>query len=221
MSLQHKKLFFGLIAVVLIFFTSTFLKNWGKTVAEKNIEDIAPKVKALKSNYLAAKKQCPEIIGKLKEGIPDLDKPETKLKKLLSIKLIADCYEYSKQHSNAAEYYSQLAQAEPQQARWYGAVAENTFKAGRAEEAIRLTHLATQLEPNNYKWLIQEARIAAKLGLDEKAQRAYEKALKIVPFEEISKVNAEYELLLTKIQQKNAPIEESYQSSQVLEETGE
>ena len=221
MSLQHKKLFFGLIAVVLIFFTSTFLKNWGKTVAEKNIEDIAPKVKALKSNYLAAKKQCPEIIGKLKEGIPDLDKPETKLKKLLSIKLIADCYEYSKKHSNAAEYYSQLAQAEPQQARWYGAVAENTFKAGRAEEAIRLTHLATQLEPNNYKWLIQEARIAAKLGLDEKAQRAYEKALKIVPFEEISKVNAEYELLLTKIQQRNAPIEESYQSSQVSEEAGE
>lgn len=221
MSLHHKKLFFGLIAVVLIFFATTFLKNWGKTVAEKNIEDIAPKVKAIKSNYLAAKKQCPEIIGKLKEGIPDLDKPETKLKKLLSVKLIADCYQYSKQHSNAAEYYSQLAQAEPQQARWYGAVAENTFKAGRAEEAIRLTHLATQLEPNNYKWLIQEARIAAKLGLDEKAQRAYEKALKIVPFEEISKVNAEYELLLTKIQQKNAPIEESYQSSQVSEEAGE
>lgn len=221
MSLHHKKLFFGLIAVVLIFFGTTFLKNWGKTVAEKNIDDISPKVKALKNNYLAAKKQCPEIIGKLKEGIPDLDKPETKLKKLLSIKLIADCYEYSKQYSNAAEYYAQLAQAEPQQARWYGSVAENTFKAGRAEEAIRLSHLATQLEPNNYKWLIQEARIAAKLGLDEKAQRAYEKSLKIVPFEEVSNVNAEYEALLNKIQQKNAPAEDGYQPSQLLEEVGE
>lgn len=221
MNLRHKKFFLGLLAVVLIFFGTTFLKNWGKTVAEKNIDDISPKVKALKNNYLAAKKQCPEIIGKLKEGIPDLDKPETKLKKLLSIKLIADCYEYSKQHSNAAEYYGQLAQAEPQQARWYGSVAENTFKAGRAEEAIRLSHLATQLEPNNYKWLIQEARIAAKLGLDEKAQKAYEKALKIVPFEEISNVNAEYEALLNKIQQKNALLDDGYQSSQVLEEVGE
>lgn len=221
MRLHHKKLLFGLIAVVLVFFTTTFLKNWGKTVAEKNLDNITPKVKALKSNYLAAKKQCPEMIGKLKEGIPDLDKPETRLKKLLSIKLIADCYEYSKQYSNAAEYYSQLAQAEPQQARWYGAVAKNIFKAGRAQEAIRLTHLATQLEPNNYKWLIQEARISAKLGLDEKAQKAYEKALKIVPFEEISKVNAEYETLLTKIQQKNTTMEEGYESSQVLEAVGE
>jgi tetratricopeptide (TPR) repeat protein len=221
MSLHHKKLFFGLIAVVLIFFATTFLKNWGKTVAEKNIEDFAPKVKTLKNNYLAAKKQCPEIIGKLKEGIADLDKPETKLKKLLSVKLIADCYAHSKQYSNAAEYYSQLAQAEPQQARWYGAVAENTFKAGRAEEAIRLTHLATQLEPNNYKWLIQEARISAKLGLYEKAQNSYEKALKILPFEDISKVNTEYEVLLAKIQQKNAPTEEGYSSSRVLEDMGE
>lgn len=221
MRSHHTRLLFGIIAVVLIFFTSTFLKNWGKTVAEKNIDDIAPKVKALKSNYLAAKKQCPEIIGKLKEGLADLDKPETKLKKLLSTKLIADCYAYSKQYSYAAEFYTQLAQAEPQQARWYGAVAENTFKAGRAEEAIRLTHLATQLEPNNYKWLIQEARIAAKLGLDEKAQRAYEKALKIVPFEEISSVNTEYESLLSKIQQKNVAVEEGIQSSQYLYRDGE
>lgn len=221
MSLHHKKLFFGLIAVVLIFFTSTFLNSWGKTVAEKNIEDIAPKVKALKGNELAAKKQCPEIIGKLKEGLTDLDKPDTKLKKLSSIKLIADCYSYSKQYSNAAEFYAQLAQAEPQQARWYGAVAENTFKAGRAEEAMRLTHLATQLEPSNYKWLIQEARISAKLGLDEKAQKAYEKALNIVPFEEISKVNVEYESLLSKIQQKNVPLDAGYQSSEVMVEASD
>jgi tetratricopeptide (TPR) repeat protein len=221
MRIHNKKLFLALIAVVLIFFTTTFFKNWGKTVAEKNIDEIAPKIKALKSDYSAARKQCPEMIGKLKEGMADLDKPETKLKKLLSIKLIADCYQYSKQYSNAAEHYSQLAQAEPQQARWYGSVAENTFKAGRAEEAIRLSHLATQLEPNNYKWLVQEARIAAKLGIDEKAQQSYEKALKIVPFEEVSNLNSEYEALLSKIQQKNAPADGGYQPSQVFEEVNE
>ncbi len=221
MRSHHKKLFFGIVAVVMIFFAATFLKNWGKTVAEKNIDDIAPKVKALKGNYTAAKKQCPAFIEKLKSGLESLDKKETRLKKLLSIKLIADCYAYSKQHSKAAEHYSQLAQAEPQQARWYGAVAENTFKAGRAEAAIRLTHLATQLEPNNYKWLIQEARIASELGLDQKAQRAYEKALKIVPFEEVSKVNSEYELLLTKIQQKQAEVQEDVQFPEISDRVGQ
>jgi tetratricopeptide (TPR) repeat protein len=196
MKSNRIKLIVGLIAVLLCFFAITFSKNWGTAVAEKNTEDFAPTVKSLKGNYLQAVNQCPKIIKKLEKGLPELQKNNASGQLLKSYKLIADCQAASRQFEVAAKSYTKLLEAEPQVARWHAMVAENLLNANKLGDALPASHLAVQLEPNDFNYRLLEARVLAKLKLTNRAIAAYHEAIRIAPYTEFEKTQAELDLLI-------------------------
>lgn len=197
---KKKLILLGTIAVIFLFFASTYLKNWDATIAEKTTEDLTPKVKAAIRDFKTARNECPKLVKRLQESIASLGKKESVIKKLKATKLIAECQMAARQYDSAAEYYGKLAEAEPQVARWHGLMTEALFNSGRYEEAIRIGRLAVQLDPKEYQWRRQEARILAKLGLFKRADKAFQAAIKIAPYEEIERIKAEYARFLDSIQ---------------------
>lgn len=184
MNKSRIKIMIVLIGAAILFFAITFFQKWGFTLAEKATSDYSAKVKSVKNNPVKAAKVCPKIIQSLQKGIPELEKNKAESKILQSYKLMADCQIAYRQYNDAAINFQKLAEAEPQVARWHAAVAESLFKAGNAGEALRVSHLAVQLDSKNFKYRLLKARILAKLNIEHRTIEAYQDAIKIAPYNE-------------------------------------
>lgn len=187
MAVNNKfKIKFVILAIVVCFVIATTIKNWGPAVAKVDVEKFTPIVKGLKQQPKDAQKKCPEIIRKLKSGIPDLQKNGIKDKVILSEKLIADCYFYSEDYPKAAEGFRKMVQYEPQVPKWHYKEAQALFKAGKASEALPIIHLASQLDDNPEIWMLK-AEIQTALNLPNNAIESYQEAMKTGNFEHIQK----------------------------------
>lgn len=195
------KIIIILLGAVIIFFAITFFQKWGLTLAEKATSDYSAKVKSVKNNPIKAAKICPSIIQSLQQGIPELQKNKAEAKILQSYKLMADCQTAYRQFHAAALNYQKLAEFEPQVARWHALVAESFFKAGNAGEALRVSHLAVQLDSKNFKYRLLEARILAKLKITNRAILAYQEAIKIAPYNDYIATQNELNQLVLQNQQ--------------------
>lgn len=179
--------------VLVMFFLTTFSKQWGGAVGKKYLDEATPKVKALKDNYPQAMRACPSIIKKLNAGIPELEKQGNTVDVLKSNKLIYDCQFATKQYADAVKTIAKLIQADPQSARLHGLNAETLNKDKKYVESLRAAHLASQLQPENYKWPHLEAKNLVELKLYKKAEKAYKKAIKLAPIDKARELVAEYE----------------------------
>lgn len=195
------KIIIILLSAVVIFFAITFFQKWGFTLAEKATSDYSAKVKSVKNNPIKAAKICPSVIQSLQQGIPELQKNNAQAKILQSYKLIAECQIAYRQFYAAALNYQKLAEAEPQVARWHGLVAESYLNSGNAGEALRVSHLAVQLDPKNFKYRLLEARILAKLNITNRAILAYQEAIKIAPYDDYIATQNELNQLVMRNQQ--------------------
>lgn len=191
MKISKKRLIAGGIAVLAIFITATFSSNWGNATAKKTTEDLKPIIKSVKNNPIEARKQCPIIIKKLRDGIAKLEGNNIETRRLEIIKLISDCEWASQQYQAASVSLGELSKAEPQVPQWHGMRAEAFYKTGNINEAVREARLAVQLAPDNFKWRIQEARILANTALRNRAKHAYQAAIKIAPYDQIQKLQIE------------------------------
>lgn len=198
MKLTRPKILLILISVIIIFFAFTFYQKWGVTIAEKKTTDYKSIVKKLKKDghFLHAKNECPSIISKLKEGIPELQKNNLKIKVLLNYKLIADCQYAMQDYKKSASNYEKLIVADPQESRWYEAFALALYGDENYGEALRFSHLAVQLSPRRYKNLILEARVLSKLNLPMRAIETYQEAISVAPYKKVRMVKKELNALL-------------------------
>lgn len=193
--------------VLVMFFLTTFSKQWGGAVGKKYLDEATPKVKALKDNYPQAISSCPSIIKKLNAGIPELEKQGNTMDVMKSHKLIYDCQLATKQYEDAVKSLRVFIKAEPQTARWHGLSADALNKDKKYVESLRSAHLASQLQPENYKWPHLEAKNLVELKLYKKAEKAYKKAIKLAPIDKARELVAEYEQV--QIMQKEALISDA------------
>lgn len=191
MKLSRIKLTLGSVAVLVTFFLVTFSNNWGNATAKKTTEDLEPVIKSVKHNPIEARKHCPAIIKKLRDSITKLEGKDIEIRRLKIIKLISDCELASQQYKSASSSFTELSNAQPQVARWHGLRAGVLFKLGNLNEAIREARLAVQLEPSNFQWKVQEARILAQTAMRNRTKRAYEAAIKIAPYDQVSVLQEE------------------------------
>ncbi len=194
--LQPKTLLLLFIAVVVMFFLSTFSNQWGVTNSKKYLNDLTPIVKKIKNNLIESKEKCPKIIKKLEQGIPEFEEKAMEIEKLKSYKLIYDCEYASNNYKNAAISLEKLINAEPQVAKWHGLIAEVYLKNGQLAASARKAHLASQLEPNNFEWKLTKARALFKLNQFDNAIKAYKSAIEVVPYEKSKELVTEYEQVL-------------------------
>ena len=183
--------------VLVIFFVTTFSKNWGPAISENLLEKMKPEVKRLQADPKEAIVLCPPIIKRLEAGIAELAKSKDPNQVQLANKLIADCAFTAKDYSKSLEYYKKLSQFEPNVARWYSLIAESLFFSNKAADALHYTVLATQLDPERFEYRLLNARVLAKLALKNRAIQAYTQAIKMAPFDKIESTKAELELLIT------------------------
>jgi tetratricopeptide (TPR) repeat protein len=191
MKISRIKLTLGFMAVLVTFFLVTFSNNWGNAKAKNTTEKYEPKIKSIKNNPVEARKSCPKIIDELRSSIPNLEGKNIEIRRLKIIKLISDCELASQQYKSASSSLADLSTAQPQVARWHGLRAEVLFKLGNLNEAIREARLAVQLEPSNFQWKVQEARILAQTAMRNRTKRAYEAAIKIAPYDQVSVLQEE------------------------------
>lgn len=191
--LKNKKIVLGGVLVVLIFFISTFTKNWGTAVTGNLVEKYKPEVKLLKKNPEAAIQKCPVIIHKLETGMPELAKNKDPIQIQIAYKLIADCSFASKNYEKSIEYYKKLSVYEPDYPRWHALVAESFMNMGKYGDALHFSVLATQLEPASFEFKRLNARVLAKLKLTNRAIDAYVQAIKIAPYDDIEPTKRELE----------------------------
>lgn len=191
MKISRIKLTLGFMAVLVTFFLVTFSNNWGNATAKKTTEDLEPIIKSVKHNPIEARKHCPAIIKKLRDSITKLEGKDVEIRRLKIIKLISDCELASQQYKSASSSFTELSNAQPQVARWHGLRAEVLFKLGNLNEAIREARLAVQLEPTSFQWKVQEARVLAQTAMRNRTKRAYEAAIKIAPYDQISVLQEE------------------------------
>jgi len=191
MKISRIKLTLGLIAVLVTFFLVTFSNNWGNATAKKTTEDLEPIIKSVKHNPIEARQHCPVIIKKLRNSIAKLEGKDVEIRRLKIIKLISDCELASLQYKAASSSLAELSYAQPQVAKWHGVRAEVLFKLGNLNEAIREARLASQLEPASFQWKVQEARILTQTTMRNRTKRAYEAAIKIAPYDQVSVLQEE------------------------------
>lgn len=184
MNKKHKLLLGGLLVVV-VFFVTTFSKNWGTAVSGNQLEKYRPVVRELKEHRVQARKLCPDIIAHLEVSLTELGKSQDRTQLPIAQKLIAQCAQYSGAHAKALQYYQALTQFEPNNARWYANVAETYMALGRPGEALQPSVLATQLAPADFKTRLLNAQILAQLHLRNRAIEAYREAIKIAPYDEL------------------------------------
>jgi tetratricopeptide (TPR) repeat protein len=198
MAVNNKsKIKFGILAIAICFVVATTLKNWGPAVAKVDVENYTTVVKGFKKQPKVAQKKCPEIIAKLKSGIPDLQKNGFKDKAILSEKLIADCYFYAEDYPKAAEGFRKMVQYEPQVPKWHYKEAQALHKAGKSAEALPIIHLATQLDDNAEIWLLK-GEIQTALKLPNNAIESYQQAIKMGNYEQIQKAQTAIQALSTR-----------------------
>ncbi|TXI37741.1 MAG: hypothetical protein E6Q51_02635 [Methylophilus methylotrophus] len=201
---KKTKLLLGGVFVVMIFFITTFLKNWGTAVSENLLEKYKPEVKALKEKPELAKAKCPGIQAKLKKHIPELAKSKDKIQVPTAYKLIADCAYASDDYPEAVVYYRKLAEFEPNTAVWHAKLAETYLKLAQSGEpdavgdALAPSTLATQLSPEDFRIRRLQARVLAALGLRNRAINAYAEAIRIAPYKMIAETKRELQDFLAK-----------------------
>lgn len=171
------------VSALLMFVLVTFSKQWGGAVGLNHLEKYGPIVKKIKNEPRLANDQCPKIIQKLQEGIPNFEKEGKSNEVLKSYKLIFDCQKASGLFADAEKSLTKLIQAEPQAAKLHGWHAEILENEKRFIEAARAAHLAAQIEPENYKWHALEAKNLARNGELYRALLAYKEAINKAPFE--------------------------------------
>ena len=200
------------VSALVMFFLATFSSQWGGAVGKKYLDEVSPKVKLLKDNYMQALSSCPNIIKKLNAGIPELEKQGNTKDVLKSQKLIYDCQFATKQFADSVKTVEKLIQIEPQSPMLHGLRAEALNKDKKYVESLRAAHLASQLQPENYKWPHLEAKNLVKLKLFKKAEKAYKHAIKIAPIDKARELVTEYEQV--QIMQKEASISEDLTKQQ-------
>lgn len=201
MKISRIKLTLGFIAVLVTFFLVTFSNNWGNATAKKTTEDLEPIIKSFKNNPIEARKHCPAIIQKLRSSITKLEGKDVEIKRLKIIKLISDCELASQQYKAASVSLAELSNAQPQIAQWHGIRAETLYEIDNINEAIREARLAVQLDPASFKWRVQEARILAQTAMRNRAKHAYEAAIKMAPYDQVSSLKEELKTFLQDTEQ--------------------
>ncbi|MDD2833588.1 MAG: hypothetical protein PHD12_06195 [Methylotenera sp.] len=199
MKISPLKLTLAVVAVLIIFFLTTFSNQWGNVTAEKTSKDFEPEIKKLSSNPASAKKLCPDITKKLRESIPKLEGKDVEIKRLKTIKLILDCEVAAENHENSFKVLQEISAALPQEARWHAEMASTLYKLGRYGEAARSARLSVQLAPKNFRYQLQEARILAKTPMRKRTSHAYEVAVKLAPYDQVKKVHEEHMKFLNSI----------------------
>jgi tetratricopeptide (TPR) repeat protein len=190
------------MAVLVSFYLVAFSNNWGNAKAKNTTEKYEPIIKSIKNDPIKARKSCPVIIDELRSSIPSLEGKDVAIRRLKIIKLISDCELASQQYKSASSSLADLSTAQPQVARWHGLRAEVLFKLGNLNEAIREARLAVQLEPSNFQWKVQEARILAQTAMRNRTKRAYEAAIKIAPYDQVSVLQEELATFLESTEPK-------------------
>jgi tetratricopeptide (TPR) repeat protein len=202
MKLSRIKLTLGSVAVLVTFFLVTFSNNWGNAKAKNTTEKNEPIIKSIKNDPIEARKSCPGIIEELRSSITKLEGKDVEIRRLKIIKLISDCELASQQYKSASSSFTELSNAQPQVARWHGLRAEVLFKLGNLNEAIREARLAVQLEPTSFQWKVQEARVLAQTAMRNRTKRAYEAAIKIAPYDQVSVLQEELATFLESTEPK-------------------
>lgn len=172
------------ISALIMFFLVTFSKQWGGAVGINTLEKYGPIVKQIKNDTRLAKQQCPTIMPKLKEGIANFEKEGKSKETIKSYKLLFDCQNASELYDDAEKSLAKLIQAEPQAGILHGWHAEILQKKKRYMEAAKAAHLATQIEPENYKWHALEARNLMRNGDLYRSLIAYKEAINKAPYDE-------------------------------------
>lgn len=198
--MNKKKLLVGGVLVFIVFFSITFIKNWGVAVSGNLVEKYAPVIKALKNDPKAARLQCPEMIAKLEKSLPELELSKDKLQKPRAQKLIADCAFAAGDYNKAIVYLKQLYVLDPNNAQWYWKIADTYTRAGKFGESLHYARLSTQLDPQNFNYQLLYARILAKLGLKNRAVTAYAQAVKVAPFDKIEPTKQELARFVDKVE---------------------
>lgn len=194
---KKTKLLLGGLFVVMIFFITTFMKNWGTAVSENLLEKYKPDVKSFKERPDLARAKCPSIQASLKKHIPELAKSQDKIQVPTAYKLIADCAYASGDYSEAVVYYQRLAEFEPNTSVWHAKLAETYLKLAQSGEpdavgdALAPSTLATQLSPEDFRIRRLHARVLAALGLRNRAIDAYAQAIRIAPYKMITETKKE------------------------------
>lgn len=193
MNLPIKKILLILVAVIAVFFIFTYADQWGGAVATSKTANYKQKIKSFRDNPIQASAECPTMIKNLQNEISQLkkDKKGSSSKIIINKKLIADCALASHNFKMAIKYYQMLIQEKANIGNIYRLFAKALLGDGDISSALRYSHLAVQLDPNDFKSQILEARILSKLGKNMASIRAYQTALKIAPYKKVEDVKKE------------------------------
>jgi len=189
---SRSKLALVLVAGSIIFVVVTFNMNWGRVNAEKSVEDLRLLVKKATSNKEAALKYCPLLIKKLEKSLNNLNGAESTIQKLKATDSLAECHLAMDDYKNAVASLSVLSNAEPQVAKWHQLKAKALFKTHQYDAAMHESRLAIQLQPNHFEINLQDARFARQLGLNARANKAYENAISHAPIDTNKMLRQEY-----------------------------